>query len=202
MVAFIYLSEGVCGSLVTTVTISGERQQLARWNFTRCRTSIGEEPLSYDFGLLLKSVAAERLAWLNREVVAAKGMAHQRQVKPALGLRLPHVCHFVDEESLPGERLFREVLRPAAAVRMEIDVAHWRHRGAARLERPPFALDEEDARYIDRFAEDGADEIDLSRRQMPRAHQVEVAGRGAARHLRRSRCIARATQKHNGGSFP
>src|SRR5436190_2651580 len=145
MGVFIHLSEGVCGSLVTTVTISGERQHLARWNFTRCRTSIGEEPLSYDFGLLLESVAVERLARLDGEVVAAKGMAHQRQVEAALGLRLPHVRHFVDEKSLPGERLFREVLRPAAAVRMEIDVAHWRHGSAARLKRPPFALDEEDA---------------------------------------------------------
>src|SRR5204862_7311894 len=131
--------------------------------------------------LLLESVAVERLARLDGEVVAAKGMAHQRQVEAALGLRLPHVRHFVDEKSLPGERLFREVLRPAAAVRMEIDVAHWRHGSAVRLKRPPFALDEEDARNIDRFAEDGADEIDLSRRQMPRAHEVEVAGRGAAR---------------------
>ena len=160
--AFARLSEGVCGSLVTTVTISGERQYLPRRSFTRCRTTISEEPLSYDFGLLLKSVAVERLARLDREVVAAKRMAHERQVEATFGLRLPHVRHFVDEKALCVERLKRKILSPSAAVRMQIDVAHGGHGRALWLKRPPFAVDHPHPLIVDGVAENRPGEGDFS----------------------------------------
>src|SRR5438132_16663 len=45
---------------------------------------------------------------------------------------------------------------------MEIDVSAGRHRGIARMEWPPFALDQPHLRIIDRVAEDRSCKLDLA----------------------------------------
>ncbi|MNC99380.1 hypothetical protein D3C83_176570 [compost metagenome] len=54
-----------------------------------------------DLGLLLDSVLLEFPAGLENVVVAAPWMAVQQQVPVALGLGLPDVRQFMNEEALP-----------------------------------------------------------------------------------------------------
>ncbi len=70
--------------------------------------------------------------------------------------------HFVDEETLQGEALFREVFRPQMALGMEIYIAGRRHDDSPRLERPPFASDELHSLIVDCIAENGAGEGDFA----------------------------------------
>ena len=55
----------------------------------------------------------------------------------------------------------------------------------ARVERPPFALDQPHLRIIDRVAEDGAREVDLAWGEDAAAHGIRVAPGGSVRHLQR-----------------
>ena len=42
--------------------------------------------------------------------VAAKGMAHQRQIEAPVALRLPDMGHFVDEQALQRQRRGGEIV--------------------------------------------------------------------------------------------
>ena len=77
----------------------------------------------------------------------------QRQVEAPAFLGLPDMGHLVNEEGLAVQRLLREIVGPAAAFGVEIDIAHRRHRASARLERPPFAANQLHPRIIDGIAE-------------------------------------------------
>src|SRR5262245_7073317 len=110
-----------------------------------------KENVTDDFRLLLEPVAPKRTLGLKPIVIAAEWMAHQRQVETAALLRLPDMGQLVDEISLLSNWLFGEIVRPAAAVWMEVDVPHRCHGGASGLERPPFAFDQPDPRIIDRI---------------------------------------------------
>src|SRR4051794_37655676 len=74
---------------------SGEREQLAWRRRSHRHTVIGEESMRHDLRLLLKAIALETPAGLQLVRVAAERVAHQRKVKAALGLRLPHVRHLM-----------------------------------------------------------------------------------------------------------
>jgi hypothetical protein len=106
----------------------------------------------HNFGLLLKSVPIERFVWNKFIGVSAKRVAHQREVEAAALLALPDVSHFVDEHSLRGQGLVREIVRPLTALGMEMDIAGRRHHHAFRLEWPPAPPDEPDASIIDCLA--------------------------------------------------
>ena len=158
-----------------------------------------------DFGLLLEPVALERPARTKIIGVAAERMAHQRQVEAAARLRLPDVGHFVDEQALPRERLFREIVGPQVAMR---DGNGYCPVGAIddalRLERPPFAPDQADPRIIDRLAEHRSGELDFAESVRGRC-AVRIVSEdsrlcrdgveASAPHLPAMR-IARAAQKH------
>src|SRR5207237_6774430 len=112
----------------TAKTSSNERKQIARRKHgNRCPT-VGEETVTDDFRLLFNAVAIEWLPRSQAIIITAKWVAHQRQIETAAFLRLPHMRHFVDEIALGGERFAREIVRPAAAVRMEPNGPHRRHR--------------------------------------------------------------------------
>src|SRR5256885_10661019 len=102
--------------------------------------ALGKKDVARDHGLLLEPIAIERLSGFEDVIVSAERMAHERQVEAAFRLGLPDVSHFMDEEPLTAERLGRKILRPDLARGVEIDIAHWRHRRLAWMERPPFAL--------------------------------------------------------------
>ena len=99
-----------------------------------------EEPVAHDLRLLLEPVTAERALRRKAVIITAKGVAHQWQKEPSRRLRLPHVGQFMNEEALAGERLAGEILRPTAADGMEMHIAHRRHRHAARVKGPEFAV--------------------------------------------------------------
>ena len=101
-----------------------------------------KEDVADDLGLLFEPVAAERAAGDDVVPVATEGVAREREEKSATLLRLPDMGHFVDEEPLALKRLFREILRPAPTVGMEMDVAGRGHRASPRLQRPPFAAEQ------------------------------------------------------------
>ena len=98
-----------------------------------------------------------------RVIVAAKGVAHQRQIEAAALLRLPDVGHLVNEEC-PGAAAAHSKNRPTTR----------RPRGGTRccpsgaiaasprLERPPFALEQPHLRIVDRVAEYRTRQIDFS----------------------------------------
>ena len=123
------------------------------------------EDVADDFGLLLQPVSFERFSGHERISILAEGMAHQRQIESAAPLALPDMREFVDEKSLPPQRLGREIFRPQIAVRMEVDVAGRRHRGVPGMQGPPFAAHHFHAGVIDRVAEDGAGKRDLALRE-------------------------------------
>src|SRR4051812_44418806 len=129
------------------------------------RAAVGQKTMPDDLGLLLEPVAPKGLSGFQFIRITAEGMAHQRQVETAAFLRLPDVGQLVDEEALPAKGLTREIVRPAAAVGMEPDVAHRRHCRAPRLERPPFAKKQPNLRVIDSVAEDRVSHFDLSGRE-------------------------------------
>jgi hypothetical protein len=79
--------------------------------------------------------------------------------------------HLVNEEGLAPQRLGREIVGPAAALGMEIDMAHRRHGGPTRVERPPFAALEADFLIFDGVAEDRAREGNFALRQGTRFHR-------------------------------
>ena len=118
-----------------------------------------------DFRLLLKAVAAKQPARHDLVSVFAEGMAGEGQEESSAFLRLPDVGHFMDEEALGPQRLFRKIVGPEIALRMEVDVAARRHGRVLRLERPPFAADQPDVRIIDGVAEHRSRQIDFASRQ-------------------------------------
>lgn len=146
-------------------TGSSKREQVARGTLGDCAAAIGEEPVSDDFGLLLEPVPIEGFSGSELILITAERMSHQGQVEAALALGLPDVRHFVNEEALAAERLFREIIGPDVALGVEIDVSHRRHGRVARMEWPPFSLDEPNARIIDRAAENRTSECDFSGRE-------------------------------------
>src|SRR3954452_12888730 len=101
---------------------------------------------------------------------------------------------------------------------MESDVAHRRHRRAARLKRPTFAFDKPDAREVDRVVEYRTHQLNLARRQSadgpdrhceePKATKQSTAPLDCFAPLaktRRTTCrpqtaSLRQPQKQNGGS--
>jgi hypothetical protein len=56
-----------------------------------------QEYVADNFRLLLEAIKAEWFARFEAVVVAAKGMAHQRQVETSTLLRLPDMRQLVDE---------------------------------------------------------------------------------------------------------
>lgn len=103
--------------------------------------------------LLLKAVPAEGAAFDEFVVVAAEGVPHQRQIEAAAGLRLPYMGHFMDEQPLEREALFREIIRPQRAIVMKVNIAGRSHDGSPGLEWPPSAADHPDAAVVDRITE-------------------------------------------------
>lgn len=120
-----------------------------------------------NFRLLFKSVALERPTGLDLITVTAEGMPHQRQIEAAALLGLPDVRQLVDEETLPVKGFFCEILRPKVRMRMEVNMAHRRHRNASRLKGPPFAMDHAHSRIVDRVTEDRFRHRDLAGCQGP-----------------------------------
>jgi len=121
-----------------------------------------QERVADDLRLLLEPVSGE---WPSRHdlvPIMAKWVAHQRKIKSAAFLSLPNVGHFVDEKPLSVPLRPGEILGPATAVRMEVNIAHRRHCGAWRLERPPFPEHQPDLRIIDRVAEHGPRQRDFA----------------------------------------
>jgi len=129
---------------------------------------LSKETMAHDFSLLFKAVIFETAPVLELVGVTAEGMSHKRQIEASASLGLPDVGQFVDEKSLPMKRLLREILRPQIGMRVEVNVAHGGHRHAPGLERPPFPPDHANFRIIDRIAEDGAGELNLSGGERPR----------------------------------
>src|SRR4051794_13667833 len=74
------------------------------------------------------------------------------------------------EIGLLAEGLGREILRPAAAVRVEMYVSRRRHCGAWRLKRPPLAAEQPHAPIVYGIAEDRAGEGDFAGRERPHIH--------------------------------
>ena len=97
-----------------------------------------QEGVLDDHRLLLDAVAGERLAGVDRVIVAAKGMALEGQEDAALVL--PDMDELVDQQALEVEIRGGEILAIAAALGVEMDMAEGRHGDVARLEERPFAI--------------------------------------------------------------
>ena len=141
---------------------SAKVKKLARRHLLDRESAVGEKTMPDDFRLLLKSIVAEPLYRLKLVSVAAEGMPHQGQIKPAALLSLPDMGELMHEIGLLTERLLRKIVGSAAAVRVEPDAAARRHRGTGRVEGPPLAFDQLHLRVIDRVAEHRACERDFT----------------------------------------
>ena len=75
-----------------------------------CEKGVGDE-----FGLLLDTIGGEPPRRIEAIAIAAKGVAHQRQIDAAALLALPHMHEFVDEERLQGERRGAEIVAVVGA---------------------------------------------------------------------------------------
>jgi hypothetical protein len=106
--------------------------------------------MAHDFGLLLNAVTLKRPARLQAVIIAAEGMAREGQVDALL--MLPHMGHFVDEQTLIGQMLITEIVAILIAFGMKMDVPARCHDDAARLEPPPFAVEEPYIVIVDRRA--------------------------------------------------
>ena len=101
-----------------------------------------------DLGLLLQPILLEAPPGADHVIVAAEGMALEKQVRTPPFLRLPNVGHLMDEQVDVGLAL-REVFGPEIAAGVEVQVPRRGHHIIDRLQRPPFALDQLDLRVID-----------------------------------------------------
>lgn len=108
--------------------------------------------MAHNFCLLFNAIAMERPAWPQHIVIAAKGVAPQQQVDA--GLVLPNMRHLMDEQALLRQIRRAEIIAIMLAMRVKVDAPTRRHDDAARLEPPPFALDETDGVIIYGRAED------------------------------------------------
>ena len=70
-----------------------------------------------DFRLLLDAIASKRLARPDCISVSAKGVAGEGKVDAVL--MLPDMRHFVNEQPLPVESLFTEIIAIETAFRMQ-----------------------------------------------------------------------------------
>src|SRR3982750_2154692 len=95
-----FLATPVAG-LLQQPSAAAERQDRPRRFRRECNALLRKENVADDLRLLLDSVAGEQFSRRDRIIVPAERVTHERQVEPALGLRLPHVGELVDEESLP-----------------------------------------------------------------------------------------------------
>jgi hypothetical protein len=92
-----------------------------------------------NFRLLLDTIASERPAGFELVAISAKWVPEQWQIKPSARLRLPYVCHFVDEKTLRSQICAREIIAIGWRLRVEMDMSARRHRDPARLQRMPAA---------------------------------------------------------------
>ena len=115
-----------------------------------------------DFCLLFDAVVFEGSSVFELIGIAAERVAHQRKIEAAAGLGLPDVRQLMDEKTLTMQWLATKVLRPEVGARMEMDIAHWRHSDAARLEGPPPAANHSNAWIVNRVAEDRSGKFDLA----------------------------------------
>ena len=117
-----------------------------------------KEGVLHDLGLLLDAVAGEGFARLSDIIVAAEGVAHQREPPSAFVRRLPDMGHLVDEMGLGVQIRAAEAVSIMGSFRVEPEMAVGGHGDAARLEGPPFAAVDADFVIIDRVAEDAGGE--------------------------------------------
>src|SRR5436190_16528801 len=137
----------------------------------------GQEDVAHDFGLLLKAITVESPAAFDTISVAAKGVAHQRQVKAAALLRLEHMGHFVDEQAHQSKAARREIVRPERAFGVEVYVACRGHDHMPWLERPPFAADEAHSIIVYGASEDRTGKLDFALRKGAGAFHCKARGR-------------------------
>ena len=102
--------------------------------------------------MLLDPVFVERPARLDAIIIAAKGVAAQRQENALL--ILPDMGHFMDEKPLPLQIATAKIVAEKPAFGMKMDRAKRGHNRAFWLEKRPFAVDDFDARIINRIAKD------------------------------------------------
>ena len=117
--------------------------------------------MAHDFRLLFEAIILEPTSFDQRIVITAEWMPHEREVEPPTLLGLPHVRQFMDEQALPMQRLFREILRPKIRMGVEMDTSRGRHGDVAGVKGPPLAADHSDFRIIDGVAEHAFRELDL-----------------------------------------
>ena len=108
--------------------------------------------MAHNFCLLFNAIAMERPTGSQNIVIAAKGVTPQQQVDA--GLVLPNMRHLMDEQALLGQVRRAEIIAIMLAMRVKVDAPPRRHDDAARLEPPPFALDETDGVIIYGSAKD------------------------------------------------
>ena len=114
--------------------------------------------------LLLDAVGGEWPRWIEAVIIAAERVAHQREIEPPALLRLPDMDELVDEEALQTQRRFAEIVAVVRARRVEMQMPHRRHHGAARLEREEAAAPDAHWGKIQRAAENAMRERLFARR--------------------------------------
>ena len=127
----------------------------------------GEKGVGDEFGLLLDAIGGEMPHRIEAVRIAAERVAHQQQIEAAALLALPYMHEFVDEERLQGERRGAEIVAVVGACRMKMNMAHWRHDRAARLEREEAAAADAHRREIDRGAKHAVRERPFTGRERP-----------------------------------
>lgn len=123
-----------------------------------------------DLGLLFDAVMRETLARQQFIIIAAEGMARQRQ-EDAL-LMLPDMHHFVNEQCLDILRRFAKIIAEQVALGMEPEIAVGGHCNPPVLEQPPFAVEDGHLTIVDGLPENRDAQRNFSRGQCTTTHEI------------------------------
>jgi hypothetical protein len=91
-----------------------------------------------DFRLLFNAILSQSPSRFDTVTVPAKRMPSEGEEYPAL--MLPHMRHFVDEQSLFSNMLVTEIVAEQFALGMEMNVSARGHHNVFGLEPPPFMI--------------------------------------------------------------
>ena len=142
------------------------------WHSRNGAPSTCKEGVTHDLSLLLKTVILEPPASDDCVPVAAKRVAHQRQIVSATPLGLPDVGHLMDEQALVVDAGIGEVAAPAAVAGVEMDAPGGRHDRSLRLKRPPLVVRQPDLAIVDGIAEHRPGKLDFAVGHGSKRHRV------------------------------
>src|SRR3546814_13058647 len=112
-----------------------QRLIYVQWRFVRqAHAPSQQEGMAHDLRLLLDAIAAKGLPRSDGVIVAAEGMADQREVISAAQWGLSDMRHFMDEQALHIKGGPAKILPETPAKRGEPDMHVRAHRNMRRLE--------------------------------------------------------------------